>query len=496
MKNFLLMFFGKEINDTLDDSIDGVFKSECYYDWIEFKIIKKTDTSSKNKTEDLLVESYNEEIKARQEMMEKGLHIQQGIIALPAYDEDTARTFLNDVNKASVVYISFINVPFWSKNKREEIISSKNLDTESSVNELIKREILPLINKSSMGLFHTFDHNDFVLICDGEKTTLKNYLSVLKSIRNVVLADKYVAVHDITTIYGYKSGKIQNLNSEEKIDAIVSISGQNIDLKNEFFLFKTDTIGRYDNVCGCKNITWAEFAEISQTLRNENIITSRIHVGSDALYVPEIKEDKSSIDISEISDYYEKFKVIYKNELDNINPDILAEIYGGDKAYVDSLILILREIGFVIETVLKRGFAKYNIVCYIESYIYFLKYIKTKIINKFYNEFRNNPNQKNDNAKMIAEDLVDISNSFYKSILMLDTSIMHNERRFIISDPYHLTLFDVPPKLIAYYTSIVNEMAKSLNKDSNNRYVFLITPDIKKIYMLNLSLIIKILTMK
>ncbi len=483
MKNFLLMLLGKGANESIDDSVVGVFKSECYYDWIKLKVISKSENSLDNHPEDLLVTSYNEEIKSRQKTIDNGLHIQQGIIALPADDgekESSYNDFLNEINNTSVVFISFINVPSWSQSEREEIVSSAALDKCASVNEVVKMKILEIIDKSSMRLFHTFDHNDFVMICNGKKTELKDYLKTLEKIRFILLIDKHFAVHDITTIYGYKSKDIDKSNATDNINALVSVSGQDIVASNVSSSFRMETIGRYDHLSGYKGITWHQLSEMSKRLHGNDVITSRVHIGCEPSGDFTAKECETKFPEQKISTLYCKFEDIYKKEIRSIDFSKLVEIYGGDTDYVDSIKLMLNEIGLAISTTLKRGFSKYNSVCYIEPYMYFVRYIKEKIIGRFCDNSKNNSTKKANIAKDLAEDLVDISNSFYKSILTLDSSIMHSERRFIMSDPYQLMLFDVPPKLIAYYTSIANEMAKALNGHSNNKYVFLITPDIKK----------------
>ncbi len=483
MKNFLLMLLGKGTNESIDDSVEGVFKSECYYDWIKLKVISKSENSSENSPEGLLVASYNEEIISRQKTMNNDLHVQQGIIALPADAEDEESSyndFLIGINNTSIVFISFINVPSWSQKEREEIISSATLDKHVSVNEVIKMKILEIIDNSSMRLFYTFDHNDFVMICNGEKTELKDYFKTLEKIRFILVMDKYFAVHDITTIYGYKSKNIDKLNTTSSISAVISISGPDIVPSNVKSSFRMETVGRYDHLSGYKDFTWHQLSKISKKLHGDNVITSRVHIGCDLSDDLTIAKYDTKLPRKKISTLYHKFEDLYKNEIRSINFTKLAGIYDKDIKYVDSIKLMLNEIGLAISTTLKRGFSKYNSVCYIEAYIYFIKYIKDKIIGEFCKMSENASIQKDDIAKDLAEVLVDISNAFYKSILTLDSSIMHSERRFIMSDPHQLMLFDVPPKLIAYYTSIASEMARTLNENSNNKYVFLITPDIKK----------------
>lgn len=483
MKNFLLMLLGKETNESIDDSIAGVFRSECYYDWIQLKIITKPETVKENSPEVLLVSSYSEEVKTRQEMMDNGLHVQQSIIALPADDEDdkdSYNKFLSDVSNANVVYISFINLPVWSQKDIKKITTSVGAYKFKSVNEVVNQKITKIIDKSSMRLFHTFDHNDFVLICNGSEISLNNYMNTLEQIRLLLLMDNCPAVHDITTIYGYKRCRTCELNKSGKISAVVSISGQDVFSSDISSSFRVETVGRYDHLSEYKDITWQQLSEMSKLIHSSNIITSRIHIGSELSGGLTAKKQKIKFPEQKMSPLYNKFEDICKEELDSMEYGVLVEVYGGDEEYIAFIKLLLNEIRLAVSTTLRRGFSKYNSVCYIEPYRYFVKYIKEKIIEKLHNSADNDISEETDTAGNLAETLVDISNSFYKSILTLDSSIMHSERRFVMSDPYQLMLFDVPPKLIAYYTAVASNMAKTLNGRSKNKYVFLITPDVKK----------------
>lgn len=477
MKSFLLMLLGKETSRSIDDLTDNVFRSECYYDWIGLNVIGNPENSLKDNPESLLVKSYDEEMKLRQKMIENGLHVQQGIIALPSDDEEDENSynvFLNEINNTSIIFITFVNIPLWSQEEKEKLITSFTMDETLSVNEAAKMKITQAIDKSGIRLFHTLDHNDFVMICNGEKTNLKDYLKTLEKIRFLRFADEYFVVHDITTFYGYKSKSVSESDISNSFSAVVSISGQDVLPFDISSSFKMETVGRYDHLTGYNNLTWNQLSEISKKLHKDNVITSRVHIGCKTTN----EECGEYFPIQKPSPLFNRFDKIYKAELNSLDYDKLVEIYNGDEKYVDSIKLMLNEIGLAINITLQRGFSKYNSVCYIEPYRYFIKYIKDKIIGKFCIEYNKNICPEDEGP--LSEILVDISNSFYKSILTLDSSIMHSERRFIISDPHQLTLFDVPPKLIAYYTAIANEMASALNKDSQNKYVFLITPDIKK----------------
>lgn len=480
MKNFLLILLGK---GTKGVSTDDVFKSECYYDWIKLKNIPG---GSEKSPEDLFVAGYDEEVNERQCVITNNAHVQQGIIALPTDNvgdsEEEYNAFLKRIQNTSIIFISFISLPSWSKNERDKIFNST---IRENANEQIKNAILSKMDKTSMRLFYTFDHNDFAVICDGIETKLDDYLDVLAEIRSITFAHKYQIVHDITTIYGYKS----QVDSQDKINAVISVSGQNVVFDSnieKLRSFATETIGRYDHLSEYAGITWNQLASMSNRLHGANVITSRVHIGCG-------RSDKPLYDyFKTTSMLFSNFKNKYEKKINDIDFDKLTELYKGEVAYIASIKVLLYEIGFAIDTTLQRGFSKYNGICYIESYLCFLDYIKEKTVNKYCElvKFRDEVKIDDKNAieianinadiEKLAEDLVDLSNSFYKSILTLDSSIMHSERRFIMSDPYQLALFDVPPKLIAYYTAIASQMAQTLNGDSKNRYVFLITPDIKK----------------
>lgn len=218
------MLLGKGNNKFIEDEDNGMFKSECCYDWIRLKRISGVSGTIEDNFENLLVKSYESEINERQQIIQKMLHIQQGIIALPADDkEDEAsyNAYLDELEKTGVVFVSFINIPSWSKKDVDNIQEFNDVENQTSVNEVVKTKILEVIDESSMRLFHTLDHNDFVLFCDGSKTVLSDYIKTLEEIKFLSLTESIYAVHDVTTIYGYKSEK--NNGVDNSISAVVSV---------------------------------------------------------------------------------------------------------------------------------------------------------------------------------------------------------------------------------------------------------------------------------
>lgn len=56
---------------------------------------------------------------------------------------------------------------------------------------------------------------------------------------------------------------------------------------------------------------------------------------------------------------------------------------------------------------------------------------------------------------------------------------MHGERQFIQAPSANLTFFDVPPKLIVFYTAIADRAARCLNDEDDRFFSFLIAPDFR-----------------
>ena len=474
MNNFISILLGKETSKPLENSQEGFFCSECYYDW--FKLLDITSEKG-DSLEEFLVNCYDKEISERLKAIKNNIHIQQAIIAIPVdnMNSKSYEAFIKKIKNTDIVFISFISIPLWAKKERDAILFQQNCSVTMKVKQYIQ-EILYNTNNYSMMLFYTFDHNDFAIICDGTQTSLEAYLKVLTKIREYsfeINTRMVHAIHDITSIYGYKSG----CNVESKINAVISVSGKKVDFDNwkDLKEFEMETIGRYDHLSAFKNITWKQLNNISQKLHDKGVIASRIHIGSDG-------NNESTINYNlNQSPLMEKYDKIYNNLIDDFY-SLYDKINKKNSYYINpnfkSIELMIFEIGFAIQKMLQRGFSKYNGICYIESYLCFIRYINQKILSRI-NQIDDDSNQ-SEKIKNFAESLVNISNSFYKNILTLDSSIMHSERRFIMSDPYHLSLFDVPPKLIAYYTAIASQMARVLNNNKNNQYVFLITPDIKE----------------
>lgn len=77
------------------------------------------------------------------------------------------------------------------------------------------------------------------------------------------------------------------------------------------------------------------------------------------------------------------------------------------------------------------------------------------------------------------EDLFRFQLEYFQALSMFAHSTMHSEKQFIQAPAFNATLSDVPPKLLAFYTSIASDVIELLNDETNNSYSFFFVPDFR-----------------
>ena len=77
------------------------------------------------------------------------------------------------------------------------------------------------------------------------------------------------------------------------------------------------------------------------------------------------------------------------------------------------------------------------------------------------------------------EKLTTDAHQFFNALNVLKLSMMHGERRFIQAPAFNASYFDIPPKLFAYYASVIRLVTKTYRAHSCEEptYSFLMVPD-------------------
>lgn len=79
----------------------------------------------------------------------------------------------------------------------------------------------------------------------------------------------------------------------------------------------------------------------------------------------------------------------------------------------------------------------------------------------------------------ILERLYELHGNFFQALTMMVQCTMHSERQWIQAPAFNSTLFDIPPKLLAFYSAITYFATQELRDDANYTFSFLIVPDFR-----------------
>lgn len=464
-----MLIIGNDV-DFLGDNKNKflTFRSNCYFDWMNLiKVPVKNESM-----EEVFQEWYKTYLQKRKESL-NCYHIQQSFMLisdLDSVDDDIC------FDEAPLLYVSLIN--------------SSNTVNGTKPFEAIKT-ILRQNGAQGATLYHCLDHCNYVLVCDGGKIKLGDYLQLLIKIKNLTDTDNNIIVHDVTTLYGYNFERLQKFSSNEHIRLVLSVNksdsgsinlAKNLEELKEKWGSIFDCVGRYDHMLVSSPITWNDFSSIAEVLyqNRKKIFASRIHIclESQDETLSALTDENNETDLDNKNVLIGKIKTNF----DNSSKSIYSKIYKLDPQTATQINYALHEVYYSICTMLRRAFSNYFVLCFYESFCQLMECIDKKILFK--------DDMKGDDIDYYCEKIYDLINSYFTYLRTLVASTLHSERRFVQADPHQLTYFDIPPKLIAFYTAFASKMSNALRKalKSKNRYTFLIVPDFKKdIYVESLT---------
>lgn len=105
---------------------------------------------------------------------------------------------------------------------------------------------------------------------------------------------------------------------------------------------------------------------------------------------------------------------------------------------------------------LKNGFAEDFVLCIFESFISFLRYIK--------------------NNYACSSEFDVCFDNYFNIISAIANSAMHSERQFIQSPSFNPVFYDVPPKLMAFYTALTSDINSIIKTEKGHDYSFVFKP--------------------
>lgn len=461
--DYQILEFGKINSLENIDCLNDKCISGCYFDWIKIRKLKIEENEKSN-----CIFNYPKISENRTKSSEQ-LHMQEMMLLVSNQEEV-------DLSQSKIVYVSLINIPMWNEYSFDGDVT----DFRSQIEELINDEIKNFGN--NIKIYNTFDHCDYVLVCDGINVGFREYIQIIKKLRNLTIKVgqnkvETNAIHDIVTIYGFNMVcdlcNLENIRNES-VKLILSLNFKELKYAKEFkanlsnqkitpSTMDFEITGRYDRMMIWENIPLNQLIAILQMVINEHekFFATKIHIGvdNDCEYSVNTCVEQTNSLLIEVA----------KKKFNSFNSDLKRIL-----SFDENLFKIIEEIHVSICTMLKRGFAQYYILCFYESFYSFIEFIVDKL------DIRKIEPDEHNVQKQICEQIFDMFRTYFSFLNALNASTLHSDRQFLQIDSYSIMYFDTPPKLIAFYTAMANKIASILNRDSKSKYTFLITPDFKK----------------
>ncbi|MBR0348025.1 MAG: hypothetical protein IIX16_00125 [Clostridia bacterium] len=184
------------------------------------------------------------------------------------------------------------------------------------------------------------------------------------------------------------------------------------------------------------------------------------------------KSFKVPFDSSSRSNEYKSSR--YELARDFINLKIRRITNSNDNCWRNPISLVQKTSLFSlyksIESTLKNGFADDFVICLYEPFVALLDYLEKKIFN--YDV---------DNDEESLKEFDNVINRFFEIVTSLVNSAMHSDRQFIQTPSFNPVFFDVPPKLMAFYTVLTNKINRinGYNND-DHKYSFIFKPSLNR----------------
>lgn len=456
-----VLSFGESISGVLNDK--SFLSSNCYFEWINLKSFN-SDELSNNIFDFKAIEHMRNNIS-------DCFHLQDSLLLVSDDEPNT------NLEKSSHIYVSLINLPMWNEKIVKDSLSYVEMRND------IKRTINSMICQYEARLYSAFEYCDYVLLCDASKITLTEYLKLINEIRGLVISFKkndIRAIHNVITIYGYTENTFAiDSVSTEKLSLTVGMSFKDIRNVDNFktclndkkitsnIAFASQVFGQYDYIVCWKDISCEFFNEIS-TIINTNrdfFLNWRFYIGS----------SEENVELAFNSKDYDNKEELEKSKLTNLgahNFDFLKKAPFGNQ-----LFYAINDIDLSLKHLLDKGLAQYYILSFYESFYSFISFLK-KISQKYVENAETNIEE--DTNKEITEKIFDMFRTYFGVLNALNECTTHSRKQFLQIAPCQMMYFDAPPKLIAFYTAVINRIVRNLNFDIKDKYTFLITPDFKK----------------
>ncbi len=114
-----------------------------------------------------------------------------------------------------------------------------------------------------------------------------------------------------------------------------------------------------------------------------------------------------------------------------------------------------------IKSISGNGFAEDFVLCMYQSFYNFILYLTEKLSHK---------------GEKLEAQFDQCYSEYFKGLNSLVNSAMHSERQFIQATAFNAIIYDVPPKIMAFYVAMISDLQKIVHTRTDKTYTFFLAP--------------------
>lgn len=370
---------------------------------------------------------------------------------------------------------------FWKDESLLVFVSLIHIDNDSDIKKIIDK-IKQTFKERTYLIYFSFDYSGIILFAKG--MGFKTYLELIFQL-NYNHTEGKKLIRDTYSLYGMnkvilkkyfrnlsKGKKVKSLpGGEETFSASVNIGIQNYETYKEFVgeiekeypgtIVEYGLFGRHDVsiVNNNANLSWLIYIQYlldKFTQKHEGQTTGDLFSTYETfMKIPEISGFKDADPEDEDSLYYAA-----ERKLRNICEKYFRILLRHEVILNGEYQIPVQAVYYSILSILKNRFAEDFVCCMYESFCAFLEYLTEKMSS----------------PEVSSEEFDNCYSSYFRALSSLVNSAMHSERQFIQATAFNAIIYDVPPKIMAFYAAVINDIQKIIRSDQDRKYTFLLTP--------------------
>lgn len=114
-----------------------------------------------------------------------------------------------------------------------------------------------------------------------------------------------------------------------------------------------------------------------------------------------------------------------------------------------------------IKSISGNGFAEDFVLCMYQSFHNFILYLTEKLSH---------------GEENLETEFDQCYSEYFKGLNSLVNSAMHSERQFIQATAFNAIIYDIPPKIMAFYVAMISNLQRIVHTSTDKTYTFFLTP--------------------